>query len=124
MASQRWYIIYYDTPQILALIQQPSPINNRFLRIKKHELEELSLQMLTWKKDSKYSFKQNIFNFPNFLQHNFIKDEIFEEETLSSKNTAKLKDLPCQNKVVVDFLFLIKFFIKIILTTTEYCNLQ
>ena len=106
------------------MIQQPSPINNRFLRIKKHELEELSLQMSTWKKDSKYSFKQNIFNFPNFLQHNFIKDEIFDEEALSSKNTAKLKDLPCQNKVVVDFLFLIKFFIKIILTTTEYCNLQ
>ena len=124
MASQRWYIICYDTPQILALIQQPSPINNRFFRIKKHELEELSLQMSTWKKDSKYSFKPNIFNFPNFLQQNFIKDEIFEEETLLSKNTAKLKDFTMPKHSSSGFFLSIKFFIKIILTTTEYCNLQ
>ena len=43
-------------------------------------------------KDSKYSFKQNILNCPNILWYNFSKDEMFEEETLSSKNTAKFKD--------------------------------
>ena len=41
-------ILNYDTPQILALIQQPAPISNCFFRIKKHKLEELSLQMSTW----------------------------------------------------------------------------
>ena len=39
-----------------------------------------------------YSLKQNIFNFPYTLWYNFIKDEKFEEETLSSKNTAKFKN--------------------------------
>ena len=43
-------------------------------------------------KASWYSFKKNIFNFPNILQYNFIKDEKFEEQTLSSKTTAKFKD--------------------------------
>ena len=43
-------------------------------------------------KDSRYSLKQNIFNFSNILWYHFIKDEKFEEETLSSKNTAKFKD--------------------------------
>ena len=44
-------------------------------------------------KDSKYSFKQNILNFPNLLWYNFSNNEMFEEETLSRKNTAKFKDL-------------------------------
>ena len=43
-------------------------------------------------KDSKYSFKQNILNFQNLFLYNFSKGEMFEEETLSSKNTAKIKD--------------------------------
>ena len=43
-------ILHYETPLILALIQQPAPICNCFFRIKKkHKLEELSLQMSTWK---------------------------------------------------------------------------
>ena len=42
-------------------------------------------------KASRCSFKQNIFSFPNILRYNFIKDEKFEEETLSSKNTANVK---------------------------------
>ena len=33
-----------------------------------------------------------VFNFPNILQYNFIKDEKFEEETLSRKNPEKFKD--------------------------------
>ena len=41
--------LHYETLQILTLIQEPAPISNRFLGIKKHDLEELSLQMLTWK---------------------------------------------------------------------------
>ena len=41
-------LLYYDTLQILALIQQPVPIN-RFFGIKKQEFEERSLQMSTWK---------------------------------------------------------------------------
>ena len=40
-------ILHYDTKHILALIQQPAPICNCFLRVKKHKLEELSLQMST-----------------------------------------------------------------------------
>ena len=43
-------------------------------------------------KDSKYSFKQNILNFQNLFLYNIKKGEMFEEETLSSKNTAKIKD--------------------------------
>ena len=43
-------------------------------------------------KDSRYSFKQNIFDFPNFLHYSFIKDEMFKEETFASKNPAKFKD--------------------------------
>ena len=43
-------MIYYTmTHQILALIQQPAPISNCFFGIKKHNLEELLLQMSTWK---------------------------------------------------------------------------
>ena len=42
-------ILHYDTTHILASIQQPTPICNCFFRIKKHKLEELSLQMSTWK---------------------------------------------------------------------------
>ena len=33
--------LYYDTPQILASIQTPAPISNRFFGIKKEEFEEL-----------------------------------------------------------------------------------
>ena len=42
-------IVHFDTTHILASIQQPAPICNCFFRIKKHKLEELSLQMSTWK---------------------------------------------------------------------------
>ena len=49
--SFKWLydILHYDTPQILASIQQPAPISNCFFEIKKHKPEELSLQMSTWK---------------------------------------------------------------------------
>ena len=42
-------ILHYDTSLTLASIQQLTPISNCFFRVKKHELEELSLQMSTWK---------------------------------------------------------------------------
>ena len=42
-------ILHYDTPQILALIQQPVTIYNCFFSIKKYKLEKLSFQMLTEK---------------------------------------------------------------------------
>ena len=42
-------ILRYDTTHILASIQQPAPICSCFFRIKKDKLEELSLQMSTWK---------------------------------------------------------------------------
>ena len=77
------------TQHTLASIQQPAPICNCFFRIKKHKLEELFCRCQLGNKDSKYSFKQYILNFPIFLQYNFSKDEMFKEETLSSKNTAK-----------------------------------
>ena len=41
-------ILHCDTTHILASIQ-PAPIGNFFFRVKKHKLEELSLQMSTWK---------------------------------------------------------------------------
>ena len=44
-------------------------------------------------KDSRRSFKLNIFNFPNILWCNFIKDEKSEEETLSSKTLQNLRIL-------------------------------
>ena len=49
--SFKWLydILDYDTPQILASIQQPAPISNCFFGIKKHKPEELSLQISTWK---------------------------------------------------------------------------
>ena len=47
--------------------------------------------MSTWK-EKQNSFKQNILNFPNILWCNFSKDEMFKEETLSSKNAAEFKD--------------------------------
>ena len=75
-------------------------------------------------KDSRYSFKQNIFDFSNFLHYNFIRDEMFQEETFASKNTAKLKDFTMQRCTSTRFFLSIKFCIKRILTTTEYCNLQ
>ena len=48
--------------------------------------------MSTWNKDSRYRFKQNVFNFSNFLQYNFTKDEIFKEETFANENIAKFRD--------------------------------
>ena len=90
MASQRYIIyVYYDTPQILALIQPPAPISNCFIG---KSLKNFRCRSQLGNKDFRYSFKQNISNFPNFLQYNFIKDEMFKEETFTSKNTAKLMD--------------------------------
>ena len=90
MVGQRWYITLWR--QILALIQQPAPISNCFFRIKNTSLRNFCCKCQLGNKDSRYSLKQNIFNFSNILQYNFIKDEKFEEETVSSKNTAKFKD--------------------------------
>ena len=42
-------ILYYDTQQILASIQLQASIGNSFFGINKQELEELPLQMSTWK---------------------------------------------------------------------------
>ena len=55
------------------------------------------------KKNFKYSFKQNILNFPNILWCNFSKDEIFEEETLSSKNAAEFKDFTMPKRTSSEF---------------------
>ena len=117
-------ILYYDTPQLLALIQPPAPISNRFFRIKKQELEELSLQMSTWNEDSRYSFKQNIFNFPNFLGIIFLSMKCLKKKQSQIKILQNLRILPRQNSLVIDFFLSIKFWIKRILTTTEYCNLR
>ena len=50
-----------------------------------------------WIKDDKLLYDAthiltSISNFPNLLRYNFTKDEMFEEETLSSKNSAEFKD--------------------------------
>ena len=42
-------MIYYDTQQILASIQLQALTGNSFFGTNKQELEELSLQMSTWK---------------------------------------------------------------------------
>ena len=49
---------------------------------------------------------------------------MFEEETLSSKNTAEFKDFNMSKHTSSGFFLSIKFCIKRILTTTKYCNLQ
>ena len=49
MVGQRWYFTLWHSTDILALIQQPASISNCFLGIKKHKLEELLMQMSTWK---------------------------------------------------------------------------
>ena len=96
--------IYYTiTHQILALIQQPASISNWFFGIKKCNLRNFCCECQLGNEDSRYSLKQNIFNFPNIFWCNFIKDEKFEEETLSSKILQNLRILPCQNSLVVDF---------------------
>ena len=74
-------------------------------------------------KDSKSIFKQNIFNFANFLQYNFIIDEMLKEETLPGKNNAKFKDFTMSKRTSTGFFLSMKFWTKRILTT-EYCNLQ
>ena len=53
-----------------------------------------------------------------------IKDEIFQKETLLSINIVKFKDFTLPNHTSSGFNLSIKFCIKRILTTTEYCNLQ
>ena len=53
-----------------------------------------------------------------------IKDEIFQKETLLSINIVKFKDFTLSNHTSSGFNLSIKFCIKRILTTTEYCNLQ
>ena len=96
-------ILYYDTPQLLALIQPPAPISSRFFRIKKQELEELSLQMSTWNEDSRYSFKQNIFNFPNFLGIIFLSMKCLKKKQSQIKILQNLRILPLQNSLEIDF---------------------
>ena len=56
------------------------------------------------------------------MQHNFIKEQIFERETMTSKNTAKFKDYTLSKWTISGFFLPIKLCIKIILATTEYCN--
>ena len=113
------------THKILALIQQPAQSVIASLKLKNTSLTNfISCKCQLGNKDSRYSLKQNIFNFPNILQYNFIKDEKFEEETLSSKNTAKFKDFTMPKCTSSRYFLSIKFFIKRILTTTEYCHLE
>ena len=77
-------ILHYDTPLILALIQQPAPICNCFFRIKKKNtsFKNFHCRCQLGNKDSKYSFKQNTVNIPSLLQYNFSKDEMFENRVL------------------------------------------
>ena len=72
-------------------------------------------------------FFKNIYlsiKFSKFLWYNFSKDEIFNKETLFSENAAKCKDFTMPKGTSSAFFLSIKFCIKRILTTTEYCNLQ
>ena len=65
--------------------------------LKNKSLKNFRCRCQLGNKDSRDSFKQNIFNFPNFLKYNFIKDEMFKEATFASKNTAKFKDFTMLN---------------------------
>ena len=53
-----------------------------------------------------------------------MKDAMFEEETLSSKNTAKFKDFTMPKCTSSGFFLSTKFCFKRIVTTTKYYNLQ
>ena len=84
-------ILHYDTTHTLASIQ-PAPIGTVSSELRNTSLRNFHCRCQLGNKGSRYSFKQNVLNFPNLLWYNFSKDEMFEEETLSSKNTAKFKD--------------------------------
>ena len=92
--------------------------------LKNKSLKNFRCRRQLGNKDSKYSFKQNIFNFSYFLQYNFIKDEMFEEETFASKSTTKFKDFTMPKRTSSGFFLSIEFCIKRILRATDYCNLQ
>ena len=83
--------LHYDTLQILTLIQEPAPISNRFLGIKKHPI-------LTFVADVNLEIK-----IPGtVLNKTFVIFQIFcviillkmkySKKKHSSKNTAKCKD--------------------------------
>ena len=80
--------------------------------------------MSTWNKDSRYSLKQNVFNFSNFLKYNFTKNEIFKEETFVSKNTTKFKDFTMPKHTSSVFFFCQSNFALKSFKTIEYCNLH
>ena len=111
-------ILHYDTPQILALIQQPAPICNCFFRIKNTSLKNFHCNV-----NQEIKIPSTVLN-KNFLQYNFSKDEMFEEEKLLSKNTAKCMDFTIPKPTSSRFFLSIKLCIKRILTTTDYCILQ
>ena len=86
-------MIYYTMTHHRYYLQFNNQLQSKIvsLKFKNTSLKNFCCRCQVGNKDSQYSFKQNIFNFPNILQYNFIKDEIFEE-TLSGKNTPKFKD--------------------------------
>ena len=124
ISIKRWYMMLWHTTDIRVWFnhQLQSVIISSELRNK--SLKNFHCRCQIGNKDSRYCCKQNIFNFQNFLQYNFIKDEMFKEETFASKNTAKSKDFTMPKRTSSGFFLSIKFSIKRILTTTEYCNLQ
>ena len=113
------------TYQMLALIQQPAPISNCFFGIKK-KIQALG----TFVADVNFKIKilgtvlNKIFLvFLIFYGIILFKDEKFEDETLSSKSTLKFKDFTMPKCTRSGFFLSIRFCIKRILTTTDYCNL-
>ena len=62
------------------------------MELKNNSLKNFHFRSQLGNKDSRYSFKQKNFDFPNFLRYNFIKDEMFKKETFASENPANFKD--------------------------------
>ena len=87
-------MIYYTMTQHIYQLQFNNQLQSVTVssELKNTSLKNFHCRCQVENKDAKYSFKQNILNSPNLLWYNFRNDEMFEEETLSSKNTAKFKD--------------------------------
>ena len=107
-------MIYYTMTQHTYQLQFNNQLQSVTVspELKNKSLKNFHYRCQLGNKDSKYSFKQNILNFRNLLWYSFSKDEMFKEETLSSKNTAKFKDFTMPKRTSSGFFCQSNFVLK------------
>ena len=81
MTHHRYWLRFIDQLQSVTVSSE----------LKSTSLKNFHCRCQLGNKDCKYRFKQNILNFPNLWRYNFSNVEMFKDETLSRKNTAKFK---------------------------------